>query len=185
MNKETWVFLKAVLHNPRHMGAALPSSRSLAREMAVHVPVKSSKIIVELGAGTGVITEALLKRGIKPDHLIVIENSLELAQKLKDRFPNVRIIRGNAVNLIELLGKKAQVSVVISSLPLLSLPKRTSNKILSQITSVLPKGGRYIQYTYSFSENKFKLLKQLKKISSKRVWTNIPPARVDVYVNHR
>jgi phospholipid N-methyltransferase len=175
-------FLKALAHNPRATGAILPSSPFLAKEMAAHVIKNPAGVVVELGAGTGVVTKALLRAGVQPWTLIVIESSSNMVKKLRKRFPNIQIIEGNAADLSRLLiHEKREVHTIISSLPLRSLPKATTQTILQQINAVLAQHGRYIQFTYSFTQDPCFSLKNFQHILSKRIWMNLPPARVDVW----
>ena len=175
-------FLKALAHNPRATGAIFPSSRFLAKEMVSHVLRNREGIVVELGAGTGAVTKALLQSGIDPSTIVAIESSDNLVKKFHHRFPLVQIIEGNAADLILLLAQeKRVVHTIISSLPLRSLPKSMTLSILKQIDQVLSKNGRYIQFTYSFSQDSFFALENFQHILSKRVWMNLPPARVDVW----
>jgi len=173
-------FYKALLANPRTIGAVIPSSKYLAKEMASHVPMNNKNLVVELGPGTGVVTEALLKMGIAPERIVAVEYSYHFACQLHKRFPNIHIIRGDAVNLLQLLGDdKENVCAVVSSLPLRSLPRITANIIVNQISQLLQPNGKYIQFTYGYKKNDFDM--PHRKIFSKRIWTNIPPARVDVF----
>ena len=179
-------FIKAFMINPREIGAISPSSRWLAKEMVAHVNLPDDTILVELGAGTGVITEALLHIGIKPQNLIVIEYSPKLVEKLRMRFPMLQIIEGDAANIEQLLAnKRDKVNTIISSLPLRSLPKERAKIVLDHVQSILPSGGKYIQFTYSFLQNHFGSLADCHIIFSKRIWFNLPPARVDVFQCHR
>ena len=120
---------------------------------------------------------------IPAEKIIVIEYSSPLVKKLHHRFPKVQIIEGNAANLISLLGdEKRRVKNIVSSIPLRSLPKSITQTILNQVKDILPTGGRYIQFTYSFQQEQVYSLRNSKRIISKRVWMNLPPARVDVWV---
>lgn len=180
--KEHFTFFKAFVANPSTMGSVIPSSKALSKEMAAHVSnVNKDEVVIELGAGTGVITEALLKSGVPHQNLIVIEYSSELVKKLRLHFPKVQVIEGNANDLEKLLADETRtIKAIISSLPLRSLPKDLTNSILNQINYILPKGSKYIHYTYSFTQHRFDLLAEYKLNRSKRVWLNLPPARVDV-----
>jgi phosphatidylethanolamine/phosphatidyl-N-methylethanolamine N-methyltransferase len=175
-------FLKALVHNPREIGALFPSSPFLAKEMAGHAIKNREGVVVELGAGTGVVTKALLQSGVRADNIIVIESSSDMVKKLRRRFPTIQIIEGNAADLLTLLAfEKREVHTVISSLPLRSLRKSTTKSILQQINTLLSKEGRYIQFTYSFYEDQFFSLANFQRIISKRIWMNLPPARVEVW----
>jgi len=176
-------FLKALIHNPREMGAIFPSSSFLAKEMAAHVLKNREGVVVELGAGTGVITKALLRSGVQPGNIIIVESSASFVKKLRRRFPAIRIVEGNAAELMTLLAfEKREVHTIISSLPLRSLHKPMAESILQQINLRLSQEGRYIQYTYSFYEDPFFSLANYRRVISKRIWMNLPPARVEVWV---
>jgi phosphatidylethanolamine/phosphatidyl-N-methylethanolamine N-methyltransferase len=176
-------FFKAIITNPRKMGTVWPSSKRLAKAMAAHIPLSSTGWVIELGAGTGPITGALIARGVDPKRIIVIEYQAYFVDKLRELFPEIKVIKGDAANLISFLSdvNSKPVDAVVSSLPLISLPRNTTDKILHQINQLLLNGGRYIQYTYSYKEMRFDILKNYRKIVSKRIWLNIPPARVDVF----
>ena len=173
---------------PRRTGAVCPSSRFLSRKMAQGVDIgateahSENKVVVELGAGTGAVTQALVDSGYA-DILRSIEFDSSLFDILSDRFPNVKVMRANAEHLREVLGLESErVCAVVSSLPLVSLPKDCVENIVSEIEAVLPKGGHYVQYTYKIiGKNKNVRFKSLRKVSSNIVLLNIPPARVDVY----
>ncbi|ALA24825.1 ribosomal RNA adenine dimethylase [Piscirickettsia salmonis] len=175
-------FFKAAIANPRATGAVLPSSRFLVREMVTHVVQMPERYVVELGAGTGVITQELLSSGVSPGQLIAIEYDKNLARKLAARFPDILVICGNAVELERLLGEKnGCVSTVISGLPLRSLPNQAVVHILQQIPSVLVSGGSYIQFTYDFKKKEEYYPGDIELSLSKKIWLNIPPAKVDVF----
>jgi phospholipid N-methyltransferase len=175
-------FLKALAHSPRATGAIFPSSRFLAKEMAAHVLQKREGVVIELGAGTGVVTTALLQSGIPPENIVVIESSKSMVKKLRCCFPMIQIIEGNAAELKTLLAhEKREIHTILSSLPLRSLPKPMTQAILDAINSLLSSNGRYIQFTYSFTHDQFFSLSNFQHILSKRIWMNFPPARVDVW----
>ncbi len=177
-----WSFYKALFKSPRSVGAVFPSSLFLARAIASYVPKDHTGLIVELGAGTGVVTKELLKRGIDPKRLILIEHSRHLTNQLKERFPNVKSIHGSATHLVNLLGEQRHdVETIVSSLPLLTLPKTVTEKIVTQIDQIIKPHGIYIQYTYGLQKSIFEKKDRYIKTATHRVWLNLPPARVDVF----
>ncbi len=183
VKQPAWLlFAREILRNPRTMGAGFPSTPRLARTMANFVPMSENELVVELGAGTGVITKALLQRGIPPERLISIEQSHSLAEYLHQRYPQARIIAGDALNLSKLLGSECQqVTTIVSGLPFRSLPHNVVHGIIEQIKLVLPKNGLLIQFTYDISGRTQFLPSEFQRVSHKIVWRNFPPARVDVY----
>lgn len=177
-----WTFYKALFKNPRAVGSVIPSSHHLAKKIASFIPLNKPGWTVELGAGTGVITHALLQQGIPCHQLIVIEHSPDFANELKARFPLVNIIEANATQLSQLLAdKKGEIAVIVSSIPLLSLPPLEKDKVIAEIENVLTPGSYYIQYSYGFHKSEFEFKARFKKIASERIWWNIPPARIDVF----
>src|SRR5258708_12969765 len=92
----TTLFLQELVSSPREVGAILPSSKNLAVAMARWLPLDPNCHALELGPGTGVVTQALLDRGLREDHLIAIEQSPKMADHLPTRFPKANIITGHA-----------------------------------------------------------------------------------------
>ena len=178
------VFLKGVLLNPRSMGSVIPSSKHLANCMArcIENPEQVG-FVLELGPGTGVVTESILATGVPPTALIVLELATHFAQQLQQRFPEVEVIQGNAKDLVALTTGKS-VHTIISSLPLRSLPKEDREKILAAIAQVLQPNGRFIQFTYSLHDKHRFTPNAMQRIQSFIVWRNFPPARVDVFVRN-
>lgn len=179
--KERWLFLQALRHNPSLVGAAFPSSSSLAKKMVQQIPKNTEGLIVELGAGTGAITQHL-KSKFPKDQLAIIERSEKMATFLKLKFPDTNILLGDAVDLPHLLSPfNKPVDAIISSLPLRSIAAPIVEKIQTAVYESLANNGVYIQFTYDPRQNAKEVFPQLKFLYRKKVWLNIPPANVDVY----
>lgn len=180
----SWMlFAREVLRNPRTMGAACESSSRLAKAIASFVPpLCEDEIIVELGGGTGKVTEALLQR-IAPEQLVSVELSSSFADYLQRRFPKARIIRGDALHLQDLLGNNCErVRTIISGLPFLTLPHMQVHGIVKQIEEILQKdNGSFIQFTYNLTGKRIFLPHHFKRVSHKVIWSNLPPARINQY----
>lgn len=170
-----------LIRHPRSIGTVCPSSRYLAGRMAASINLNEPGFIVELGGGTGKITASLLRCGVSPDKLIVIEKSLRMAQYLKLRFPRVRVLHGDAIAIPVFLQHARSVSAVISGLPLRSLPRNTVTQIASGWARTLTINGRVVQFTYSPFRSSAWLQAGLKRTSSETVWANFPPARVEIF----
>ncbi len=176
------LFLREAITHPSTMGALFPSSKKLANALAQQIPPNSPGLIIELGAGTGAITAALLQQKTSAHELIVIERSPKLAEHLIQRFPNVNVIQGDAGHLNQLLkSTPTPVQAIVSSLPLRSLPSSSIKKIGQEINQVLQKGGVFIQYTYSLWGKPLVPSSHLKLIRRQWVWRNLPPAQIDVF----
>jgi len=178
------VFAKEVLRNPKVMGAACESSPKLAKAIAEFIPVDKPGCIVELGTGTGIVTEALLQRCIDPKSLISVELSSVFADFLKHKFPQVRTINGDALHLKDLLGEdSSKVHTIISGLPFRTLPHMQVHGIVKQIDEIISNNNAiYIQFTYDLRNASSSFLPHhFKRIDHKIIWRNIPPARINVY----
>ncbi len=146
--KEQWLFLQALRHNPSSVGAAFPSSGYLAKKMVQQIPKNTRGLIVELGAGTGAITKYLRKK-FPEDQFIVIERSEDMVEFLKKEFPNIRIVLGDAVELVKLLSAyQKPVDVILSSLPLRSIAPEVVEKLQTAVFETLAPKGLLIQFTY-------------------------------------
>jgi phosphatidylethanolamine/phosphatidyl-N-methylethanolamine N-methyltransferase len=178
------VFGAEILRPGARVGAALPSSPILARRMAQFLPPRPSGYVVELGAGTGAITEALLDRGLSARRLFAVERSGAMSKHLRKKFPRLNVLTGDAAQLGELLPGKVNpdhISYIVSGLPLRWLDEDVTSAIMSEVRRLLPKNGRFIQFTYDLRRKRNAKLKGLELCESALVWRNLPPARVDVF----
>ena len=181
-----FTFGSELLNNPGPVGSAMPSSRFLARRIAGFLPQSPKGYVVELGAGTGAITSALLDRGIPADRLVPVERSATMVKLLKRRFPSVNVALGDAAQLRSLLSshlgtETCEVSYVVSSLPLRSLPDEDVRRIVREIQHVLHREGKLVQYTYDLRRTPHRSLSGFKRCYTTVVWANFPPARLDVF----
>lgn len=182
----TALFLKRWLRRPFSMGAVIPSGRLLTEAMAretLQALEGRPGHVVELGAGTGEVTKALLAAGIPPTRLALVERDPELAAFLRRHFTEPKIIEGDAARLPELLAENgiSSIAAVVSSLPLLSLPTDIVNGIVHGVFEALPRGGALIQFTYGPTPPVPGALRQgLRLVGTRgsRIWRNMPPAVV-------
>jgi phosphatidylethanolamine/phosphatidyl-N-methylethanolamine N-methyltransferase len=182
MISESKLFLKLWLRSPLTMGALMPSSRTLAAAIARQVP-KGKGPVIELGGGTGAITEALLDAGIKREDLYVVELDDELHAILAKRFAGVHVVKGDATELRKLLRpyRLPPARAIVSGLPLLSMKRSIQEAILDESFAMLPPGGDFIQFTYSLFSPVPRRELQLVGEPRATIVANFPPARVWVF----
>ena len=182
---DTTLFLQEWLTNPQRTGAVAPSSPKLAAAMARGLPTDPESYVLELGPGTGAVTEALLERGLREDRLVAIEKNPKLAQLLRERFPRAQIITGDAWRLDDLLNARREpiesVGAVISSLPLLNFPPAKAEVLAEKIRAILEQGGKWVQFSYHLGNHRPYGTSHFHRLASNIVWFNLPPARVSVY----
>jgi phosphatidylethanolamine/phosphatidyl-N-methylethanolamine N-methyltransferase len=165
------------------MGAVMPSGRVLARTMAQYVNVDSSEPVVELGPGTGAITNALIEHGVDQKRLVLVEYNPGFCALLRDRYPHAKVVQGDAYALRDSLWNmlSAPASAVVSGLPLVTKPMLTRLKLIRDAFVALAPGAPFVQFTYSVAPPIPKSLPGVSTEASERIWMNLPPARVWVY----
>jgi len=179
-------FLQAFIKNPLKVGAITPSSPELALKMVKDITPDENNIVLELGVGTGAITKFL--QDIVPDEksYLGIELDGQLVKSLKTKFPDLKIIRGNACDLEKIHQKSnlGKVSYVICCLPFVSLPNEVGEKILSEIDKFMQQGCvfRTFQYAHGYympSAIKLREFMRNRYGKAKRsplIVKNVPPA---------
>jgi phosphatidylethanolamine/phosphatidyl-N-methylethanolamine N-methyltransferase len=140
-------FFKGWIRNPLAMGAFAPSGKSLAKLMAKDVG--SGARVIELGAGTGTVTAALLENGVAPGNLSIVERDPQFVKILERRFPRCHVIAADALELDDQLGQNATFDFVISGLPLLCFSPEKRLRVMQQALNLLKPHGRLHQFTYA------------------------------------
>jgi phosphatidylethanolamine/phosphatidyl-N-methylethanolamine N-methyltransferase len=176
-------FLKSWLDNPLKTGAVSPSSKALAKKMASYVDPTLAGPVIELGPGTGPVTDALIARGVAEDRLVLIEFNPEFCVLLKKRYPCATIIEGDAYALGRTLKDQLQApaAALVSSLPLFTRPEKLRLALLREAFALMRPGAPFIQFTYAAVSPMPKKAGGFDSHVSPRVWLNLPPACVWVY----
>lgn len=140
-------FLGTLVREPLSVGAVAPSSRRLAGHMVADI-VPGSRVI-ELGAGTGAVTRAILDSGVTAADLLVIERNEAFSEMLRKRFPGIEVVTGNAIGLNRYARTlSGPADFVVSGLPLLLFSPGRKLRLLHQVFSVLTEDGAFHQFTY-------------------------------------
>jgi phosphatidylethanolamine/phosphatidyl-N-methylethanolamine N-methyltransferase len=175
-------FLRSWIEKPLHMGAVMPSGKVLARTVARYVDNHSSDPVIELGPGTGAITDALIAHGVDQRRLVLVEFDPGFCILLRERYPLAKIIQGDAYDLAQTLAELDQpASAMVSGLPLVTKPMMVRLKLMRDAFLKLAPGAPFIQFTYSVAPPIPKSLPGIHTQASERIWMNLPPARVWVY----
>jgi phosphatidylethanolamine/phosphatidyl-N-methylethanolamine N-methyltransferase len=176
-------FFKGWQKDKKRVGALMPTSVHAARRMASVINPASGLPVLELGAGTGVITKAILERGIKPRQLISVEYSKDFYKRLMRTFPGVDFRLGDAFALGEVLAERReeQFDCVISAVPLLSFPMEQRIALLEDLLARIPRGRPVIQITYGPLSPVIKMPDRYVVSHYDFVVRNIPPAQLWTY----
>jgi phosphatidylethanolamine/phosphatidyl-N-methylethanolamine N-methyltransferase len=176
-------FIRSWIEKPLSTGAVMPSGRFLARAMARLVDTETTGPIVELGPGTGPVTEALVARGVDPARLVLVEFNPVFCRLLRSRYPEATVVQGDAYRLKHLLGSllREPAAAVVSGLPLFTRPMRSRLRLISDAFGLLQPRAPFIQFTYAVVSPIPRTLPGLHARATQRIWRNLPPAQVWVY----
>ena len=153
--QQTWLsswyqrgrFFYGWLRNPRRVGAVLPSGAAVGKLLVTGV--RPGARVIELGGGTGTVTQAILDAGVDREDLLVLEKDPGFVKFLRRRFPGVKVIQANALELDiyanELSGAP---DFVISGLPLLFFTNEEKKRLIDNVFAVLAPRGRFHQFSY-------------------------------------
>jgi phospholipid N-methyltransferase len=170
-------FFRSFLANPRQVGAILPTSRRAVRDMLDMANFEQANCVVELGAGTGVYTEEILKR-LRPDaRFLAFELDPDLVTTLSERFddPRLRVINDSAENVENYLQDGSKVDIIVSGLPFTSLPEPVKRNIFKQVSRVLAPGGTMVAIQYSTMVQR-DLERTFASVRRRLSPVNVPPA---------
>lgn len=174
-------FFKEGIKNLKTVGTITRSSKFVCKEMVGFVDFSKAKVIVELGAGDGVITKHILK-GMRPDAKLLIfevnEAFCDLLHDIDD--DRLIVVSDSAEKIGEYLQKNnlgTTADYIISAIPFVSLPDDLSYKIVEASRDHLAEGGLYIQLHYSLLVKKM-YKKVFGNVDVNFVPINIPPAFV-------
>jgi len=183
MLRDVFLFAGRAIGSPGRVGAVMPSGRGLARLMAAGLGPDSGPV-VEIGPGTGSLTQGLLDAGVPETDLILIEMDREFCARLTARFPGARVVNAPA-QAMPALGLPA-ITTVISGLPLLNFPPALQHQIVRAVFQGLAPNGRLVQFTYGRHPPVAPEVRDDLDLRWRRrgkVWANLPPATV--YEFHR
>ncbi|HEY2526950.1 MAG TPA: methyltransferase [Xanthobacteraceae bacterium] len=176
-------FIRSWIERPLTIGAVTPSGRNLARTMARYVDPNSTGPVVELGPGTGPVTEALVEAGVAPSRLVLVEFNPTFCRILRSRYPDATLVQGDAYRLRRSLQTLMlqPAAAVVSGLPLVTKPIRMRLRLIRDAFDLMAPGAPFVQFTYAVASPLPQRLGGFSVEASERIWMNIPPARVWVY----
>ena len=178
-------FLKTLVSSPRLTGAVAPSGRALARAMAAAIGSPSQGLVVELGPGTGPVTQSLIEARVPPERLVLVEYDPGFCGMLERRFGGVRVIQGDAYDLPRTLASFAgqPIAAIVSSLPLLNQPPPRRTKLIADAFALMGLGGVFVQFTYGLQSpiSREVCANRYSAIRSRPILRNLPPAFVWTY----
>jgi len=180
-----WLHFRRFLAHPARSAAIFSSSGNLSRLVAEQLRPVDDGIVVELGAGTGAVTRALLSAGIPPDKLIAVELDAEMADFLREAHPEIAVVEGSALGLRELLPNSTigRIGSVVCGIPASLLPFEQQRELVSVMLSLIPAGRPFLMYSYRLSSPL--PARKLGLVGKRLAFTlrNLPPASVWAYLS--
>lgn len=182
-----WLMLRKFMEQGTSIASFAPSSRFLARKLIKGIDFERAKCIVELGAGTGPVTEQLVRRIRPHTRLIVLERDPDFCTRLRAKFPKAEIVEGDAAHIDQLLADRGvtQVDHMISGLPLPSFPAELRDAIIRASAKVLAEQGTFRQLTVMPLVYKKLYRRYFDDVRFRFVALNLPPAGVYVCRGYR
>jgi phosphatidylethanolamine/phosphatidyl-N-methylethanolamine N-methyltransferase len=174
-------FIRALITRPKNIGALFPSSPQLAAAIAGQIDPAAGPVL-EIGPGTGVVSQAILDRGVAAENLTLLEYDEDLAAHVAARFARATVIQGDAFNLDKTLGPRApeRFAAIVSGIPLLNHPVARRSAYMEGLARRLMPGAPLVQFSYGTAAPVVPP-PGFSVVRAAMVWVNIPPARVWVY----
>lgn len=144
-----WAFFRAFLKAPSVVASIVPSSPFVGRRVARAAGADSAGVLVELGAGTGGVTGALLEAMPADARLIAVERSSEMLRALEGIDDSrLELVHGCASTIPDVLAERGldHADAVVSGIPFSYLPEDRVRKIAPAIRDCLAPGGRFVAY---------------------------------------
>ncbi|MBI5763676.1 MAG: methyltransferase domain-containing protein [Planctomycetes bacterium] len=174
------LFFKKFLAKGRQISSAVPSSPAMVNSMLRHIDFSKPATIVELGAGTGPVTEQVMEL-LRPHHrFVAVENDPDFCEILRRRFPDTTLLQADAGRIAEPLANLGiqKVDYVLSGLPTPNLPRRAQAGILRWLRKSLAPDGLFIQITVAPLIYRSFYRRIFGAVNYRMVWLNLPPGGV-------
>ncbi len=182
-------FLSRALHRPSTVGAVLPTSHHVASAVADVVPATGTPTVVELGPGTGALTDLVEQRLPSGSRHLAVEIDPDMVDYLRQSRPWLEVYQADAADLGTVLreqGITQGVDAVISSIPWTLLPLYQQRRALDEVARSLAPHGVFTALTYitalwrpgsaAFDRALRTTFEEV--VPRTPVWRNVPPARV-------
>jgi phosphatidylethanolamine/phosphatidyl-N-methylethanolamine N-methyltransferase len=181
------LFFRHWLRSPLGMGAVMPSSRGVAKAMARALPPERTGWLLELGGGTGSVTEGLIAAGWPAERLVAVEREADLAAMLARRCPGVTVLTADACEIGGLLDGLVigALAGVVSSLPIKWFGLEDQRAIIEPCLDRLAPGGPFLQLTNAFASPLPMRRLGITGVEVARIWLPFPPVQIWSYRRER
>eukprot|EP00830_Metopus_es_P009641 TRINITY_DN192_c0_g1_i1.p1 TRINITY_DN192_c0_g1~~TRINITY_DN192_c0_g1_i1.p1 ORF type:complete len:242 (-),score=45.53 TRINITY_DN192_c0_g1_i1:62-694(-) len=176
----TYLFLKSWYDSPSRMGALFPSFSRTGKMLASVIKDPENVRVVELGAGTGQVTEQIIKAGVRLDKFATIEFDPNFCEEIAKKNPGMKIFNIDAADIATKLPKEfvGHTDYIISTLPLITLGVEKAKEVAKAVFKTLKPGGVYVQITYTPFKPKYMKKLGLRATKLCISWLNLPPTHI-------
>lgn len=181
-------FFTGFLKNPLSVGSVVPSSRSLSEALIEGEAFQNAHSVVEVGPGTGAITEVILSRMRDRSAYLGLDLDLGFVQALSRKYLGARFVCDSVEHLASCLKAEnhTPADFVVSGLPWTLLPEELQSKFLDAILDSMKPNGMMVTFVYVHmlvtpQAKRFvnTLSRKFQSVSkSSVIWANVPPAVV-------
>jgi phosphatidylethanolamine/phosphatidyl-N-methylethanolamine N-methyltransferase len=179
------VLFQEFLRAPTRVATVTASSEALVTALLAPHQLDGSRVVVELGAGTGRVTDAVQDRLRGTGRHVAVEINPVLAARLAERHPAVTVVCADAARLPDVLTEHGidHADAIVSLLPWAAY---AAAPVPALAARALAPTGTFTQATL----RGFHLLPPARKqaedlraafgslTASPTIWRNLPPARV-------
>ncbi|MFC4350390.1 class I SAM-dependent methyltransferase [Fodinicurvata halophila] len=176
--QQSLIFLKSFLNSPKAVGSVVPSSRYLVNVIVSGIDWPTLGSVAELGAGTGVVTDAIDRQRSRDSEFLVFESDRSMRAALEKRYDAVSV-HDNAFELRTVMDSRglSGLDCIVSGLPFVNFSQADRTFLLKEFHDLLNPGGIFV--ALQFSRNIRPDLKSLyDEMKMSHVWANVPPAYV-------
>lgn len=146
------LFLGKFIRQGTAIASLAPSSPWLSRTTVRNIDWARADVIVELGAGTGPITQVIAERARPESRVLILERDPDFCRLLHQRFPSrpgFEVVQGDVRDLAAMLAERGigQADHIVSGLPVPSFPKDLRRSLFRVVGQVLKPEGTFNQIT--------------------------------------
>jgi phosphatidylethanolamine/phosphatidyl-N-methylethanolamine N-methyltransferase len=151
--REVGMFWRGAIKNPKAVGAVMPCSSTVGEELVRYMTLQQRREpskplhILEGGAGTGSMTEIIVKYLRPIDHLDLVEISPEFCRVLQEKFGNRSNVTIHCKSILDFV-PDYPCDIIISTLPFMSLDCSLIKNVLAHYKKLIIPGGflSYVGY---------------------------------------
>jgi phosphatidylethanolamine/phosphatidyl-N-methylethanolamine N-methyltransferase len=148
---EIQLFAREFLRDPLNVASLVPSAGPLCRQAAAPLPETGDPVVLDLGAGTGQVTDVIQERLNGRGRHIAVEFNPRMAEILAERHPKVEVHCEDAHAVVDrLLDEGVRTDLTVSGLPWLVTAPKDRPSIYQALARLAAPGGAVTQLAHAW-----------------------------------